>query len=76
MLRKLEPSAVFIQGGQSAVSPPDVHRGRIEQTLLDRTKVDNKPLRSVGDVLFDEIGHLIPMEIPKRTAEAIAEVAS
>lgn len=72
-LSKLEPSALFIHGGLSAVSPPDVRRGRIQQTLLGRTVVVNKPLRSVDNVLFDDIGHLIPMEIPRRTAEAIAE---
>lgn len=71
-LRKLQPSSLFIHGGDSAVSPPSIRKARIDATRAGRAKKGGKLTRDVKEVLLDGIGHLIPMLVPGETAAAIA----
>lgn len=71
-LRKLQPSTLFVHGGDSAVSPPSVRKARIDATLAGRARNDGELSRGVDEVLLDGIGHLIPMLVPRETAAAIA----
>lgn len=64
------PSVLYIHGGTSEVSRPAVRAERIRITGTGESGSGGVVKAKVKEVVFDKIGHLIPMEVVGDTAEA------
>lgn len=75
-LQYLRPSAMYIFGGQSLLSPPDWRKARMERTGTGVGGSGGAKEGKVKEKVFEDVGHLLPMEIPKECAEAAADFLS
>ena len=71
-LDELRPSALYIFGGKSNVSIPEHSALKVERTGVGVGGSGGVAAGRVKGVTFEEIGHLIPMEVVDRTAVEIA----
>lgn len=72
-LPHLRPSALYIFGGKSDISAPDLRKQKMDRTGTGVSGSGGVREGRVKEVVFEEIGHLIPMEVPKESAVASAE---
>lgn len=69
-LKDVLPSVLYIHGGASEVSRPAVRAERIRTTGTGESGSGGVNKAKVKEVIFDKIGHLVPMEVVGDTAEA------
>lgn len=72
-LPRLRPGALYIFGGQSELSPPDLRKQKMERTGTGVGGSGGAEADRVREVLFEDVGHLIPMEAVARCAAAAGE---
>ena len=72
-LQTLRPSALYIFGGTSELSKPEWRKAKMERTGTGLGGSGGAKEGRVKEVLFEKVGHLIPMIEPERTAEAAGE---
>ncbi|KAK4694776.1 hypothetical protein P7C71_g2854, partial [Lecanoromycetidae sp. Uapishka_2] len=72
ILQYLRPSALYIFGGQSLLSPADMRKAKMERTGTGVGGSGGAKEGKVKEKLFEEKGHLLPMEIPRECADAAA----
>ena len=72
-LPELRPTALYIFGGASPVSPPHLNEERLAQTGSGIGGSGGPKEGRVKGVTFEGVGHLVPMEAVSRTAEVSAE---
>ena len=72
-LPHLRPGALYIFGGQSELSPPNWRKERMECTGIGVGGSGGLPAGKVSEVLFEDLGHLIPMVAVERCALAAAQ---
>lgn len=70
---RLRPSALYIFGGSSEVSPPEFRKDKMEITGIDVGGSGGVKEGRVKSVTLKGIGHLIPMIVPKMCAEKAME---
>ncbi|KAK0337013.1 hypothetical protein LTR02_007267 [Friedmanniomyces endolithicus] len=68
----LRPSVFYIYGDLSTLSAPHLAADRRAQTGIGLGGPGGVKAGRVGEVTFEGVGHLIPMEVVGRTAEACA----
>jgi len=71
-LPELRPSVLYVFGGKSDVGPEPFIRAKMETTGVGVGGSGGAKEGRVKQVMFDDIGHLIAMEVPGRTADQIA----
>lgn len=67
-LEELRPDVLYISGGASNVSNPDLDAERLKRTGSGQGGSGGVEEGRVSLITLDGIGHLIPMEAPGRTA--------
>lgn len=72
-LPRLRPSALYIFGGQSALSTPDLRKQKMERTGTGLGGSGGAEAGRVKELIFEDVGHLIPMEAVGRCAAAAGE---
>lgn len=72
-LPHLRPSALYIFGGQSQMSPPEWRKKKLEATGRGIGGSGGVPEGRVKEVLLEKIGHLIPMDAVDDCAQAAAD---
>ena len=72
-LEELRPSALYIFGGKSDVSLPEASKAKVEKTGTGVGGSGGAQAGRVKGVTFEDIGHLIPMEVSERTATTTAD---
>ena len=72
-LPRLRPGALYIFGGQSQLSPPDLRKQKMERTGTGVGGSGGAEADRVRQVVFEDVGHLIPMEAVTRCAAAAGE---
>lgn len=72
-LPRLRPSALYIFGGQSDLSAPDMRKQKMERTGTGVGGSGGAEADRVKEVVFEDVGHLIPMEAVGRCAAAAGE---
>ena len=72
-LPRLRPSALYIFGGQSDLSTPDLRKQKMECTGTGLGGSGGAEAGRVKEVLLEDVGHLIPMEAVGRCAAAAGE---
>lgn len=70
---RLRPSALYIFGGSSEVSPPEFRKDKMEVTGVEVGGSGGVKEGRVKSVTLKGIGHLIPMIVPKMCAEKAME---
>ena len=71
-LPHLRPSALFVFGGTSALSSPEWRKQKMERTGTGVGGSGGAKEGRVDEVVFEDVGHLVPMETVDKTAEAAA----
>lgn len=69
----VRPSALYIFGGRSALSSPDLRKQKMERTGTGVGGSGGKKEGRVKEVLLEDAGHLIPMENVGGVVHASAE---
>ncbi|CAM1501893.1 Fc.00g038770.m01.CDS01 [Cosmosporella sp. VM-42] len=72
-LPELRPSVLYIFGGQSNLSPPELRLEKMRTTGVGIGGSGGAKKGRVKEVVGEEYGHLIPMEAPLLCAKAAAE---
>lgn len=72
-LQYLRPSALYIFGGQSSLSQPDWRKAKMERTGTGVGGSGGAEEGKVKERVFEDVGHLLPMEIPMECADAAAD---
>lgn len=72
-LEHLRPSILYIFGGQSPLSQPDWRKAKMERTGTGVGGSGGADEGKVKGKVFEDVGHLLPMEIPEECADASAE---
>lgn len=72
-LPHLRPSVLYIFGGQSMLSPPGLRRQKMETTGSGIGGSGGALEGRVHQALFEDAGHLIPMEIVDECAQKAAD---
>jgi len=72
-LQHLRPSALYIFGGQSPLSQSDWRKAKMERTGTGVGGSGGAEGGKVKEKVFEDVGHLLPMEIPEECAEAAAD---
>ena len=72
-LPRLRPGALYIFGGRSHLSPPDLRKQKMERTGTGIGGSGGSKMDRVKEVVFEDVGHLVPMEAVARTAAAAGE---
>ncbi|KAL9064630.1 MAG: hypothetical protein Q9161_008758 [Pseudevernia consocians] len=72
-LPRLRPSTLYIFGGQSDLSTPDLRKQKMERTGTGVGGSGGAGADRVKEVVFEDVGHLIPMEAVARCAAAAGE---
>ncbi|CAF9910007.1 hypothetical protein IMSHALPRED_008528 [Imshaugia aleurites] len=72
-LPRLRPSTLYIFGGQSDLSAPDLRKQKMERTGTGVGGSGGAHAERVKEVVFQDVGHLIPMEAVARCAAAAGE---
>lgn len=71
-LPELRPSVLYLFGGKSDVGPEESIRAKMESTGVGPGGSGGAKEGRVKKVVFEDIGHLIAMEVPGRSADNIA----
>lgn len=69
-LPRLRPSALYIFGGQSDLSTPDLRKQKVERTGTGVGGSGGAEADRVKEVVLEDVGHLVPMEAVARCAAA------
>lgn len=72
-LPRLRPSTLYIFGGQSDLSTPDLRKQKMERTGTGVGGSGGAEAGRVKEVVFEDVGHLVPMEAVGRCATAAGE---
>ena len=72
-LPRLRPSTLYIFGGQSDLSPPDSRKQKMERTGTGVGGSGGAEADRVKEMVFEDVGHLVPMEAVTRCAAAAGE---
>ncbi|KAL8793499.1 MAG: hypothetical protein Q9195_003872 [Heterodermia aff. obscurata] len=72
-LPNLRPSVLYIFGGSSDISPPQWRKDKLEATGNGVGGSGGLKEGRVKGVTLDDVGHLIPMVVPKLCAEKAVE---
>lgn len=72
-LPRLRPSTLYIFGGQSDLSTPDLRKQKMERTGTGVGGSGGAEADKVKEVVFEDVGHLVPMEVVARCAAAAGE---
>ena len=72
-LARLRPGALYIFGGQSQLSTPDLRKQKMELTGTGVGGSGGVQADRVREVVIEDVGHLIPMEAVTRSAAAAGE---
>ena len=72
-LQSLRPSVFYVFGGKSELSNPEWRKAKMDRTGTGVGGSGGAKEGRVKEVLFEDLGHLIPMIGPKRTAKAAGE---
>lgn len=72
-LPDVQPSVLYIHGGKSPISPPEIRTKRYQTTGIGSIGSGGHTVGRVKETVFDDAGHLIPMEYAKETAREISE---
>lgn len=72
-LPRLRPGTLYIFGGKSELSTPDLRKQKLERTGTGVGGSGGAEADRVREVLFEDVGHLIPMEAVARCAAAAGE---
>ena len=72
-LPRLRASTLYIFGGQSDLSAPDMRKQKMERTGTGVGGSGGAEADRVKEVVFEDVGHLIPMEAVGRCAAAAGE---
>lgn len=72
-LPRLRPSALYIFGGQSDLSTPTLRKQKMERTGTGVGGSGGAGANRVKEVVFEDVGHLVPMEAVARCAAAAGE---
>lgn len=72
-LPHLRPSVFYIFGGQSILSPPDRRRQKMEKTGTGVGGSGGAREGRVHETVFEDAGHLIPMELVDECAQRAAD---
>lgn len=72
-LPRLRPGTLYIFGGKSELSTPDLRKQKMERTGTGVGGSGGAEADRVREVLFEDVGHLIPMEAVARCAAAAGE---
>ena len=72
-LPRLRPGALYIFGGQSELSTPDLRKQKMERTGTGVGGSGGAEAGRVREVVFEDMGHLIPMQAVARCAAAAGE---
>jgi pimeloyl-ACP methyl ester carboxylesterase len=72
-LQHVRPSVLYLFGGQSDVSSPLLRNDKLANTGVGPGGSGGVKKGRVASVIFEDIGHLIPMEVVSRTADAAAD---
>lgn len=72
-LPRLRPSVLYIFGGQSDFSRPDLRKQKMERTGTGVGGSGGTEVGRVKEVVFEDVGHLVPMEAVGRCAAAAGE---
>lgn len=72
-LPRLRPSTLYIFGGQSDLSTPDLRKQKMERTGTGLGGSGGAEAGKVKEVVFEDVGHLVPMEAVARCAAATGE---
>lgn len=68
-LPEVRPSVLFVAGGVSDLSSPDMRKMRLETTGTGSGGSGGAKEGRVAEVLMENKGHLFPMEVPDQCAE-------
>lgn len=71
-LPHLRPSTLFLFGGNSEMSPPDLRRQKIATTGTGVDGSGGFEEGKVKEVVLEGVGHLVPMIAPEKSAVAAA----
>ena len=72
-LPRLRPSTLYIFGGQSDLSTPDLRKQKMERTGTGVGGSGGAEADRVKQVVFEDVGHLVPMEAATRCATTAGE---
>lgn len=72
-LPRLRPSALYIFGGKSDLSTPDLREQKMERTGTGVGGSGGAEADKVKEMVFEDVGHLVPMEAVARCATAAGE---
>ena len=72
-LPRLRPSTLYIFGGQSQFSTPDLRKQKLERTGTGVGGSGGTEADQVREVVLEGVGHLVPMEAVARCAAAAGE---
>ena len=72
-LPRLRPSTLYIFGGQSDLSTPDLRKQKMERTGTGVGGSGGAEADRVKEVVLEDVGHLVPMEAVARCAAAAGE---
>ena len=72
-LPRLRPGTLYIFGGRSDLSPPDLRKQKMERTGTGVGGSGGAKAGKVKEVVLEDVGHLVPMEAVARSASAAAE---
>ena len=73
LLPNLRPSALYVFGGESELSLPEWRKAKMERTGTGLGGSGGAKEGHVREVLFEKVGHLIPMIATERCAQATSE---
>ncbi|KAI1304031.1 Alpha/beta hydrolase family-domain-containing protein [Xylaria venustula] len=71
-LPSVRPSALFMHGGTSDISPPSLRNQRVSNCGIGPGGSGGAPAGRVSEVVMEGKGHLFPMEVPDETASHAA----
>ena len=72
-LPRLRPSALYIFGGQSMFSSPSMRKQKVDRTGSGVGGSGGAKADRVKQVVFEDVGHLVPMEAVARCGAAAGE---
>ena len=72
-LPNLRPSVLYIFGGSSDISPPQWREEKLEATGIGAGGSGGAKEERVKGLTLDDVGHLIPMVVPKLCAQKAME---
>ncbi|KAI4191361.1 MAG: hypothetical protein L6R41_000148 [Letrouitia leprolyta] len=69
----LRPGVLYVHGGRSDLSAPELRKQRMSATGIGVGGSGGVPAGRVDQVIFEDAGHLMPMEIIGELADATAD---